>query len=52
MATSNDPVTFWGHKLGQTDHKGHRDLCGHKVGQTDHKGHRDLWGHKVGHSDL
>ena len=35
MATSNDPVTFWGHKLGQTDHKGHRDLLGHKVGHGD-----------------
>ena len=34
-ATSNDPVTFWGHKLGQTDHKGHRDLWGHKVGHGD-----------------
>ena len=22
---------------------------GHKLGQTDHKGHLDLWGHKVGH---
>ena len=68
MATSNDPVTFWGHKLGQTDHKGHRDLWGYKVGtatcndhvafwgnklsQTDHKGHRDLWGHIVGHGHL
>ena len=31
MATSNDPVTFWGHKLGQTDHKGHRDLWGHAM---------------------
>ena len=28
------------------------DLLGHKLGQTDHKGHRDLLGHKVGHSDL
>ena len=35
MATSNDPVTFWGHKQGQTDHKGHRDLWGHKVGHGD-----------------
>ena len=67
-ATFNDPVTFWGHKLRQTDHKGHRDLWGHKIGhatsndplplwgyklgQSDHKGHRDLWGHKVGHGDL
>ena len=25
-ASSNDPVTFWGHKLGQTNHKGHRHL--------------------------
>ena len=31
-ATFNDPVTFWGHKLGQIDHKGPRDLRGHKVG--------------------
>ena len=31
--TSNDPVTFRGHKLGQTDHKGHRD---------DPEGHGDL----------
>ena len=30
--TSNDPLTFWGHKQSQTDHKGHRDLWGHKVG--------------------
>ena len=36
--TYYDPVTFWGY--------------GHKLGQTDHKGHRDLWGHKVGHADL
>ena len=35
-ATSNDPVTF----------------CGHTLGQTYQKGHRDLWGHKVGHGDL
>ena len=33
--TSNDPVTFWGHKLGQTDRKGHRDLWGLKVGHGD-----------------
>ena len=25
-------VTFWGQKLGKTDHKGHRDLRGNKVG--------------------
>ena len=25
---------------------------GHKLGQTDHKGHRDLWCQKVGHGDL
>ena len=35
MAKSKDPVKFWSHKLGQTDHKGHRDLLGHKVGQSD-----------------
>ena len=67
-ATSNDLATFWDHKLGQIDHKGHHDLWGHevglassndpvtfwghKLGQTDHKGQRDLWGHKVGHGDL
>ena len=34
-ATSNDPVTFWGHTLGQTDHKGHRDFWGHKIGHGD-----------------
>ena len=61
-------MTLRGHKVGQTDHKGHRDLrvikkatvtsnapvtyCGNKLGQTDHKGHRDLWGHKVGHGYL
>ena len=54
-------LTSWGHKLGQTDNKGHRDLRGHKVGhgdlndklgQTDHKGHSDLWSHKVDHGDL
>ena len=33
MATSNDPVTFRGHKPGLTNHKVHRDLRGHKVGQ-------------------
>ena len=25
---------------------------GHKLGQTDHKGQVDFWGHKVGHGDL
>ena len=25
-ANSNNPVIFWGIKLGQTDHKSHRDL--------------------------
>ena len=30
-----DPLTFLGHKLGQTDHKGHRELLGHKVGHGD-----------------
>ena len=34
-ATSNDPVAFWDHKLGQTDQDGHRDLWGHKVGHGD-----------------
>ena len=34
-ATSNDPVTFRGHKVGQTDHKVYRDLLGHKVGHGD-----------------
>ena len=33
--TSNDLVTFWGYKLGHTDHKGHRDLWGHKVSHGD-----------------
>ena len=33
--TSKDPVTFLGHKLGQADHKGHRDFLGHKVGHGD-----------------
>ena len=67
-ATFNDTVTCVGHKPGQTDHKGHRDLWGHKVGpgdsndpvtfwghtldQTDHQFHHDLWGHIVGHVDL
>ena len=60
--TSDDPMTFWGHKLDQTDNKrqrdllghtvGHGDLLGHKLGLTDHKGHRDLFGHNVGHGDL
>ena len=61
-------MTFWGHKLGQTDHESHRDLwgnkvghgnlwcprdlLGHKLGQTDHKGHHDNWGRKVGHDDF
>ena len=44
MATSNDPVTFLGHKLGQTDHNGHRDLWGHKVGHDDLEWPRDLLG--------
>ena len=35
--TSSDPMTSRGHKLGQTDHKGHRDLWGHKVGHSDLK---------------
>ena len=34
-ATCNDPLTFWDHKLRQTDDKGHRDLWGHKVGHGD-----------------
>ena len=34
-ATSNDPVTFWGHKLGQTNHKGNREIWGHEVGKGD-----------------
>ena len=34
-ATFKDPVTFWGYKLDQTDHKGHRDLWGHQVGHGD-----------------
>ena len=33
--SSNDHVTFWGHKLGQTDHKGEVDLWVHKVGHGD-----------------
>ena len=56
--TSNDPVTFWGHKLGQIDHKG-LDICGYLSGQVldpwvkvKVKGQVDLWGHKVGHHDL
>ena len=28
-------VTFRGHKLGQTDHKGHRDILGHEVGHGE-----------------
>ena len=35
MATSNDLVTFWGHELGQTDHKGYVDLWGQKVRNSD-----------------
>ena len=60
-------MTLWplGHKLGQTDNKGLRDLWGHKIvaatsnepvnfwghslSQTDNKGHRT--NHK-GHRDL
>ena len=34
-AISNDPVTFLGHKLGQTDHERHRDLWSHEVGHSD-----------------
>ena len=34
-ATSNDSVTFWGHTLGQSDHKGQRYRLGHKVGHGD-----------------
>ena len=35
MVTSNNPLNFWGHELGQTDHKGHSDNWGHKVGHDD-----------------
>ena len=45
-------MTFWGHKLGQTNIKDHHDLSGHKVGQTDQKDHRDFLGNKVGHGEL
>ena len=34
-ATFNDPVTILGHKLGQSNHEGNRDLWGHKVGHGD-----------------
>ena len=35
IETSNEPVTFWGYKLGQTDNKGKLDLWGYKVGHGD-----------------
>ena len=38
MATSNDPVTFWGYELDQSDHKCHLDLLGNKVGHGDFLG--------------
>ena len=44
--TSNDPLNFWGHKLGQTDHKGHPDLWGHKVGPATSNDPMTFWGHK------
>ena len=28
-------TVFWGHTLGQTDHKSHRDLLGHNIGHGD-----------------
>ena len=31
----NDPVIFWGHKLVQTDHKGHHNKWDHNVGLGD-----------------
>ena len=34
-AIPHDPVTFWGHKLGQTDRKGHHDLSRHNVGHVN-----------------
>ena len=34
-ATSNDPFTLKGHKLGKTNNKGHRNLWGHKVSHGD-----------------
>ena len=34
-ATSDIPVTFLGHLLGQTDRKRHRDLWGQQVGHGD-----------------
>ena len=67
-ATSNDPLAFWSHKLGQTDRKGHcdpwdhlvghgdvsshYDLSGSKLCQTDQKGRRDIGGHKVGDGNV
>ena len=42
--TTKVTVTFLGHKLGQTDHKGHHDLSGHKVGHGDLYWPRDVLG--------
>ena len=61
-------MTFWGHKIGQIDHKvtvtfgvnkevtaTYNDpmtFWGHNLGQIDHKGHRDFLGNKGGGGDL
>ena len=48
-ATSTDPLTFWGQKLGQTIHKGLRDIRDHKVGHDDlYYDPVTFWGHKLG----
>ena len=60
-------MTFWSHKLGKADHKGHCDLSGHnKVIQTtmvilNRGGHKvglgtsidplTFWSHKIGQTD-
>ena len=52
MTTSNDPVAFWDHELGQRDHKGHRDLWGHNVEVTATSNIPvTFWGHKLGQTD-
>ena len=50
--TTKVTVTFGVIKLVTATSIDTLTLKGHKLGQTDHKGHRDLWGLKVGHGYL
>ena len=48
----NGQVDIWGHKVGHVDLVRPLTFLGHKICHTDHKGNADLWGHKIGHGDL